>query len=415
MLLGVATASTQIEGGIDNNNWYDWSKNGDKTKDFTSCIKACRHYENYVEDTKLMKSMGIETYRLSLEWSRIEPEEGKFDEEAVNHYKDEINLLIQNGIVPLVTLHHFSNPIWFEKQGGFLNAKSPETFNRYVEYVAKEFKGLMHEYCTINEPNVYAVNCYMFGEWINEEKSLGKTLKCLKNFCKAHILAYKTIKEIDPKAKVGFALHIQNFKPKSKHNPFYRFETWVFDRCFNTCAMTAMKTGKYILPLGFIGRKKGDYADFIGINYYQTIIVAHFAYKPDPSKPVNDLGWALEPDGIRTVCEKYHKKYGDCPIYITENGTADRKDDFRSQYIYDHLDRIKDLDYVERYYYWTFMDNWEWKEGMTARFGLISYDIDTEEKVIRDSGHFYTSIIQNKGVTQEAIDQYLNKSEKEAI
>ncbi len=127
------------------------------------------------------------------------------------------------------------------------------------------------------------------------------------------------------------------------------------------------------------------------------------------------MGWALEPDGIREVCEKYHKKYKDCPIYITENGTADREDNFRAQYIYDHLDRIKDLDYVERYYYWTFMDNWEWKEGMTARFGLISYDIDTEEKVIRDSGNFYTSIIQNKGVTQENIDKYLNKSSKEVL
>jgi len=408
MLLGVATAATQIEGGCENTNWYNWSKNGDKTKDNSSPIIANMHYKNYVEDIDLMKKMGFQTYRLSIEWARIEPTEGVFDEDAINHYKDEIQRLIDNGILPLVTLHHFSNPIWFENKGGFLNKESPEIFACFVEYVAAAFKGLVKEYCTINEPNVYAVNCYLFGEWLNEEKSIIKTCKCLTNLAKAHILAYKKIKEIDATTIVGFANHIQYFKPKNKYNPFYKFEAFLFSRYFNDAISKAMAYGKFIFPLGFVGHKKGKFYDFMGINYYQTNLVSHFKFAPDPKMPLNDLGWALEPEGIRIVCEKFHKQYK-CPIYITENGTADKDDKFRAQYIYDHLFKIHDLDYVTRYYHWTFMDNREWKEGMSARFGLIAFDAKTLAKTPRNSGIFYSSIIKNRGVVQKDIEKFLEK------
>src|SRR5574344_869078 len=402
MLLGVATAATQIEGGCENTNWYNWSKNGDKTKDNSSPIIANMHYKNYVEDIDLMKKMGFQTYRLSIEWARIEPTEGVFDEDAINHYKDEIQRLIDNGILPLVTLHHFSNPIWFENKGGFLNKESPEIFARFVEYVAAAFKGLVHEYCTINEPNVYAVNCFLFGEWLNEEKSPIKTIKVLKNLSRCHIAAYKIIHEIDKEAKVGFANHLQYFVPKRKNNIFDKLCTHIFDQGFNVSISKAMGFGKFTFPLGvgFLSRKKGCFYDYVGINYYTSNDVKGFGYAPNKKYLTNDLGWAIVPEGMRALAIRMHDMFKK-DIYFTENGTCDAKDNFRSQYIYDHLKVISDLPYVKRYYYWTFFDNFEWKEGESAKFGLINFNYETEEKTLRKSALFYEEIIKNKAVNQK--------------
>ena len=151
LLLGVATASTQIEGGDTNNMWYHWSKNHDKTKDGSDTLLANSHWENYKEHIDLMAELHLKIYRLSIEWSRIEPQEGVFSKEGIEHYIDEIKYLKSKGIEPLVTLHHFSNPIWFDDKGGFKKKKySIERFKKYTEYVAKNLKGLVTDFCTIN-------------------------------------------------------------------------------------------------------------------------------------------------------------------------------------------------------------------------------------------------------------------------
>lgn len=405
-LLGVATASTQIEGGDKNNSWFEWCKNNDKTIDHTNCLRANRHWENYKRDIELMKDMKIQIYRFSLEWSRIEPQEGKFDQKVMDRYIEEIKLLKSYNIQPLITLHHFSNPIWFDQIGGWLKRKNVQKFIEFVKFVALNLRYYCHEYCTINEPNVYAVNCFLFGEWLNQEKNFFHMQKVLKNLCVAHIKSYQILHEIDPMAHVGFAHHVQYFKPKNPKNLIYQWETNFFDKAFNDAPIKAMAWGKFSFPIGFVGCKKGKYYDYIGINYYTSNNVAHFSYSPDPKYPRNDLGWAIYPIGLRNTCIKYHQMFGG-DIYITENGTCDAKDNFRSLYIYDHLRVISDLDFVKRYYQWTFLDNFEWKEGESARFGLVAYDFEKDILSIRKSGKFFEEIIKNKGVTQSMIDEYL--------
>ena len=287
--LGVATASAQIEGGIENSNWYEFSKIPGVIKDGSNPLRANKHYELYKEDIELMKKMKIEIYRLSVEWSRIEPEDGVFDEKVLEHYRDELKLLNKNGIKPLVTLHHFSHPMWFEKLGGFTTKKSVFYFTRYTQKVVEAFKGLCNEYCTINEPNIYASSSFLFGSWYPMKKSAGLCTHVLQNMARCHIASYKAIKAIDSNIRVGFAMHLVNFEPERKHNLLDRFTSkFLFEKFFQMSICKAMCWGKFTIPLGFIGIKKGNYADFFGINYYLRNMVHGFGYHTKEGVPTNN-------------------------------------------------------------------------------------------------------------------------------
>lgn len=172
-VLGTATASTQIEGGETNSNWNDWYRKGG-IKDGTNPARANDHYNRYREDIDLMASLNIKAYRMSIEWSRLEPVQGELYEEAVQHYIDEISYLREKGISVLLTLHHFNNPMWFENLGGFLNKKSPEILNSFCARIVRRLGHLVDEYITINEPNVYATGAYYFGEFPPGKKSVKK-------------------------------------------------------------------------------------------------------------------------------------------------------------------------------------------------------------------------------------------------
>lgn len=405
LLLGVATASTQIEGGDKNNTWYDWCKNHDKTKDGTDPFLANSHWENYKAHTDLMEELHFQIYRMSLEWSRIEPSEGVFDEEAINHYIDEIKYIQSKGIEPLVTLHHFSNPIWFEKKGGFKNKKyAISCFKRYTEYVVRHLSPYVHEWCTINEPNVYSINCFFFGEWLNEEKSFFLTMKVLRNLARCHIEAYKIIHKIDEKAKVGIALNITNFVPKRPNNLIDKIGTWIHDRGFNLSISYAMGYGKLIFPMG-ISFKKGEFFDYLGINYYTTHTVKGMSDGVPEGRMCNDLGWAITPDNFRKTLQKYHKIFKK-DIYVTENGTCDKTDSFRPQFIKDHLQALSDLDFVKRYYYWTFMDNFEWKEGQEPCFGLVEYHYNDATYTPRKSAYLFKEIIDKHEIDEDMMNRY---------
>lgn len=404
--LGVATAATQIEGGDKNNSWYAFSMKKGNVKDGTNSLRANDHYEHFREDTALMEQMNVEVYRFSLEWSRIEPEEGKFDEAAIAHYSEEICELKKHGIKPLVTLHHFSNPLWFEKRGGFERADSVRYFSEYTCYVAEHLGKIADEFCPINEPNIYAVNGYLFGVWPPAKKNFAETIAVLRNMAKCHIEAYKILHEMIPGCRVGFANHLIAFDPRKKESAINRTEAAFFMRGFQWAVMDAMAFGKFDFPLGCAGKRQGIFYDFIGINYYTRNVVFNLHYETDSNVFVNDLGWEIYPKGIRRLCRECYKRYGK-DIFITENGTCDSRDAFRAKYIYAHLYMISDLPFVKRYYHWTFMDNFEWAEGESARFGLVAYNYDTGEKTIRKSGSFYSEIMKQHCVTDEMIQKYL--------
>ena len=376
MLIGSASAATQIEGGDLDHTWMDWHRKG-HIVDSSSPARANDHYNRWREDAGLMRDLGMQICRLGVEWARVEPREGEFDEEAIKRYISEIELLESYGIKVLVTLHHFTNPMWFEKIGAFEKKENIALFLRYVEKIVTALGAHVNEYITINEPNVYATNGYFFGIWPPGKKSLPKAVKVMSVFAAAHIEAYQKIHGLRRQmgfsdTMVSFANHVRVFVPENPEVWSHRLFAKLNERIFQGSLSKAMCVGEFRLPVRNICRiKKESYCDFIAINYYSRSTVSGLRDGVRRGAPVNDLGWEIYPQGIVECAEKLYG-INPLPIYITENGTCDNTDAFRSLYIYEHLKALCESDLpVQRYYHWCFCDNFEWLEGESARFGLF--------------------------------------------
>ena len=409
--LGVSAAATQIEGGDRNNSWYDWYRKG-HIKDGADPSRACDHYARFREDAELMAGMGIGHYRLGIEWSRIEPEDGVFSKEALAHYREEIVLLKSRGIEPLLTLHHFTNPMWFEAIGGFESPRAEAIFLRFTGVVLSAVGDLVREYITINEPNVYAVSSYFYGAWPPGRRSFRSAMRVMRSMSACHIRAYQLIHRTRREmgfgdTRVGVANHLRVFEPASRRNPWHLLCAGLMDWLFQGAVTRVMSLGRSAFPvLRPRGAVPGRYYDFIGINYYARTTVSGFADGVRQGAPVNDLGWEIYPEGIVRVSQAMYDRY-QAPIYITENGTCDNDDSFRASYIHEHLEALCAYGLpVQRYYHWCFTDNFEWLEGESARFGLVHVDYDTQERTVKRSGGFYSRIIRERGVRAELLAEY---------
>lgn len=417
-LFGTATASVQIEGGDTNNNWYRFCEEK-LTKDGTHCIVATDHWNRYEEDIKLMKALHMQTYRMSIEWSRIEPQQGEFSEAALEHYRNELQMLIDYDIRPIVTLHHFSNPIWFEDMGGWANPQSVKCFVRFAKKAVETLGDLVAEWVTINEPNVYLEGTYSSGHFPPKKPNFLNYFKGAKHMIAAHIEAYKTIHSIRTEKAfagttlVGVAHHLRVFD-RHAESKLAKLPVKLVEHMFHTLFLEGMTYGRMRFPLGVGGYPygKGVYSDFLGINYYSRDMI-RFTWNPLrmfadlkvlEGASVNDLGWEIYPEGLYRICKRFWQIYK-LPIYITENGICDATDEKRSKYIYEHLEvisrAIAEGVRIERYYHWSLLDNFEWAEGLTPRFGLIEVNYETLERTIRPSGHFYAAIAKSGGVTDE--------------
>lgn len=426
VLFGSATAATQIEGGDMNSNWYHWSLQG-KIANNESSIVASDHYNRYEEDIVIMKVMNHEIYRMSIEWSRIEPREGVWSEEGIKHYQDEIKALIKAGIQPLVTLHHFSHPQWFEEIGQWTNKKSVMYFKRFTKKVIESIGHEVNEYCTINEPNVFVTDTYMDGKYPPGHKDdIVSYFKASKHLILAHLQTYKMIHQMREKmgykdTMVGMALHMAYFEVKGK-KILTKLSKKMMDYSFHKLFLNGMIEGHLTFPVGMgYPEGKGTFCDFVGVNYYSR----HLIHSSSNSAmlfgevkveenlldhQVNDLGWEIYPEGLYKVIKANYDKYN-LPIYITENGIPDQTDSKRAKFIYDHMVEVNRLiDHgvdVRRYYHWSLLDNMEWNDGYGPRFGLVEVNYDTLERRIRKSGHFYGEICKEKKITEEMIKKYI--------
>ena len=414
--LGVASAATQIEGGENNGNWNDWYHKG-MIKDGSNPARATMHYQKWKQDADLMAKMGIKNYRLGIEWARICPEEGKVDKEALAHYRKEIAYLKEKGISILLTIHHFSNPMWFESMGGFTKRENLKYFIRFVKLVVNTFAGQVSEYITINEPNVYATQSYFFGTWPPGEKSIINACKVMSNMAICHIKAYEIIHKVRKDkgfsdTKVSFANHVRVFDPQNPKNIKHRINAKLLDFLFQGAVTEAFTLGKFKWPLlGAKSIKPGEYIDFIAVNYYTRSTVTRFDDGTKEDSYKNDLGWEIYPQGMIRVAEELYKLL-ERPIYITENGTCDNNDAFRSRYIYDHLKVIAESELpINRYYHWCFCDNFEWIEGDSARFGLVHINYASLGRTVKQSGRFYTRMIKEHGVSKETYSKYVEAQE----
>ena len=415
LLLGSATAATQIEGGDENNNWARFAAEG-KIKDGSNPVRASGHYDRVREDIDLMAEMGLRIYRFGIEWSRIEPKEGQYCDEAIAHYREEIEYMISKGIQPLLTIHHFTNPLWFEDMGAFENKNSPEIFLSFTKKVVEAFGDLVSEYITINEPNVYATQSLLWGYWPPEKKSIGALVNAFSNMTAAHVLAYNYIHEKRAEmgygnTKVGFANHLRVFAPANPKNPLHRAAASLSEYLFQGALTEAMMTGKCCFPILLRkGIAKGKYYDFIGINYYTRSTVSGLADGVREDCFKNDLGWEIYHEGLIELACKLAEKYGG-EVYVTENGTCDNTDAFRSRFIYDQLKLISETENpITRYYHWSFMDNFEWREGERERFGLVHIDYETQARTVKESGKLYAAIIRDGGVTDESFERWVKDS-----
>ena len=412
MLLGTASAATQIEGGEPDHSWMDWYRCG-RIKDGSTPARADDHYNRWEEDDRLMAEMGMQIARIGVEWARIEPQEGLFDQDAIDHYVREVRWLNAHNIKPLVTLHHFTNPMWFEKLGAFEKQSNVQYFMRFVTRMVQAFGTDVTEYITINEPNVYAVLGYYFGDWPPGKKRFRKAMHVLSVLTVAHIQAYQLIHALQrgmgvAETKVSYALHMQVFEPENPHKFKHRLVAYLADRCMQASLSAAMELGKFRWPIRNLRHiKKGLYCDFIALNYYTRATMAGVQTGTRKGAPVNDLGWEIYPQGM-VDCLRRLEQLHTLPIYITENGTCDNQDVFRCRYLFDHLRVLCQSGLpVKRYYHWCFADNFEWLEGESARFGLVHVDYETQKRTVKNSGAFFSEIIRQGGVTEAMYQTYV--------
>ncbi|MBQ2895979.1 MAG: glycoside hydrolase family 1 protein, partial [Oscillospiraceae bacterium] len=311
---------------------------------------------------------------------------------------------------PLLTIHHFANPMWFEKLGAFEERANLHYYLELVELVAERFGDLCSDYITINEPNVYAANSYFFGLWPPGVKSVGRTLRVMENLAWCHLSAYRLIHERRSAmgytdTMVGCANHLRVFAPRDEGNLWHRLSAKLTAYLFQNALTRAMTLGDFPFPLrNFGGFPKGEYTDFIGLNYYTRSTVSGIGDGVRANSPRNDLDWEIYPQGL-VDCARQLYALLPRPIWVTENGTCDNSDRFRCRYLYEHLAALSGSELpFERYYHWCFVDNFEWVEGNSARFGLVKLG-ENMERELKRSGRFYAEIIRQGGVTE---DMYLS-------
>lgn len=408
---GSATSSHQVEGQNTANDWWDWEANGHVVD---ASGLACDHYNRFREDFDHLVKLGHNSHRFSLEWSRFEPEEGQWNEEAFRHYEEVFRELHARGIEPFVTLHHFTNPQWFGKKGGWLSDETTFYFLRYVDKVVRAYGKWVKFWVTINEPMVYLYHSFFAGLWPPGLKAPGKSMKVLRHLLEAHVQAYHHIHHIygtifHQPVYVSIAKHIGYFTPCKPRSLGDRWAAVLRNWFFNEVFLNACVNGFLFFPGVFSEflSARGT-LDYIGVNYYTRDFV-HFQsltgenslgapcdkkHHEGEIKELNMMGWEVYPEGLYQALMKL-SRYS-LPIIITENGIATEDDTRREAFIRNHLDSVKRAKQagapVMGYFYWSLMDNFEWAHGFGPRFGIIGVDYKTQERKIRPSAHVLTEL-----------------------
>jgi len=402
-LWGASTSAHQVEGGT-HNQWSVWELENAKSlaaqseyhfgeldgwqdsqkeaKDPQSYVsgKSTDHYHRYEEDFDLLKKMNMNAFRFSVEWSRVEPEEGAWNIEAVEHYKSYVAELERRGIEPVVTLFHFTLPLWFSARGGFEKRSNVQYFVRFAEKILRELGSGIRLVITINEPEVYAYESYMMGYWPPNVTSRRMCRRVLNNLAYAHNQAAAAIHAINRRYKVSIA----------KNSPYvYAGDDALLSRKY-------ADFHQFIRDDYFL-RKVVKQCDFIGMNYYFSDRV--YGYRVhNPDERVSDLGWDMAPANIQQALERVHEKYG-LPILITENGLADHADESRQWWITQTLLGMqKAMDsgvQLEGYLHWSLLDNFEWDKGTWPRFGLAEVDYLTGHRKLRPSALWFGKVIKH--------------------
>jgi beta-glucosidase len=418
-LWGTATAAHQVEGNNVNNDWWAWEQEAGHINDGDLSGKACDWWGGrWREDFDRAQDGWQNTHRFSVEWSRIQPEPDRWDEAALDRYRQMLLGLRERNITAMVTLHHFTNPMWLAEIGGWENEAIVDLFAAYVGRTVEALKSHCQLWVTINEPNVYMNGAYL-GDGFPPGKNDQKTaLKVLLNMVKAHAAAYQVIHDLQPDAQVGVAHHWRGFQPANK-GPLTGYLSKLHHKAFNDAFAHSLKTGKFdaVMLKADVPQAK-DTQDFLGLNYYTRDLIkfdlrksgALFSDRYYPKDALlSETGFlANDPHGFQEAI-KWADKFG-LPIYITENGCDDSQDDFRRRYLLEHLQAMWHMLTnnipIKGYFYWTLVDNFEWERGWSQRFGLWGLDPQTQIRTKRKSVDLYAEICRTNAITSEAVEKF---------
>lgn len=392
-LWGAATSAHQVEGGNRSNDWWRFEQQPGAVRGGERSGEACRHWELYEQDFARAAADGHNAHRLSLEWSRLEPSPGSFDPGAAAHYHEVLASLARHRLTPIVTLHHFTNPLWIADAGGWEARATIDRFEAFVRFCAREFGGEVDWWCTVNEPAVYAFRSYSEGVWPPAVRDDGRALAVIANLLEAHGRACAVLRAEDRvdadgdghATRVGFAKHLVQLEPFAAWSPLDHLRARLEDAVFNEAVLQAQASGE--IRLSIPGAKpvrrdlpelRGSF-DYVGLNHYTRWGVRAVGGEPHvarPGVPLNDLGWEQDPRSLAHAARRAAGVGG--PVLVLEHGTADAHDAFRPRYLVESLihlaDAIADGVPVIGYLHWSLLDNFEWAEGTHGRFGLYRVD-----------------------------------------
>ncbi|HSN77943.1 MAG TPA: family 1 glycosylhydrolase [Anaerolineae bacterium] len=424
-LWGTATAPVQNEGSFRESSWWAWERRPAAIRNGDRSGIGCDWWANAEADFDLARSIGHNALRLGVEWSRIQPQEGAVDEAALARYRQMLHGLRARSIEPMLTLHHFSAPMWFVRRGGWRNPAAPAIFGRFVDLVADALGDLVTLWITINEPMVYVRDGFLDGARPPGHSGLPNALRAARHLLLGHGAAYEAIHRRRSDALVGIANHIAHFDPAQPDRGGDRAGARLLDWLFNGWKLAAQTSGRIGPPYGLGALPQPslvDSIDFLGLNYYSRIqvryarggrneFVAWQMVPLDETVERSDAGLdgfmgEIYPEGMGRALRRL-ADYGK-PIYITENGVADHSDRLRTRFIVSHLAAVQraiaaGVD-VRGYFHWTLVDNFEWSEGWQWRFGLVEMDPATQARRPRPSAAVYERICRANAIPGDLLE-----------
>jgi beta-glucosidase len=416
---GTSTSSHQVEGNNTNNQWWRWETMG--RTNGTSGLACDWWGGRWREDFDRAMEGGQTAHRLSVEWSRIQPEPDRWNEDAIERYRLMLRGLTDRRMTAMITLHHFTDPIWLTEQGGWESDAVAEKFERFVRKTVEALKEYCTLWCTINEPNIYALVGYAYGAFPPGVVDPPRAMRVQANMLRAHARAYRAIHEIQREARVGYALA---FRPLTAKNPWSPLDRWVRGRLhegLNLAFPSAISTGTMRTPLGRtpIPEAKGT-QDYLGINYYtsqlisfklseRALLYARTDFPPGAELSANGF-LANVPEGFYKTLNWAVDTYPNLPILVTENGVEDADDRMRPRYLAQHIHQLwRAVNFnwpIKAYFHWSLVDNFEWERGWSQRFGLWALDVETQRRTKRPSADLYAEICRENGLSSKMVEKY---------
>jgi beta-glucosidase len=374
-LWGTSTSAYQIEGGNINADWWRFER-AENTPAVEVCGDACDSWNRYEEDLDILASLGLNAFRFGVEWSRIEPAPGVFSDEALEHYRDVLNACHARGILPVVTLHHFTLPIWAADLGGFEHPDIATWMGRYASKIAETLGDLIGIACTINEPNIVALMGYLIENFPPQVSSWERFVNVNEVMRRCHVAMRDALRAGPGTYPIGLPLSMQEYEAADGAE----------DR---VQSLREEMEDKYLLSLG------DD--DYVGVQCYTKITIG-----PDgpvaPEGETTDMGYAFWPQCVAYTARRA-AKLAKIPVIITENGIGTHDDTQRVRYLDQALDGVREilddgLD-VRGYFQWSLLDNFEWTLGYRPQFGIVEVDRTTFARTLKPSASWFGDAVAN--------------------